>query len=142
MRMADQICREQNLRLTRSRRRVLELIWLSHRPVGAYQLLEMLQDQGSAAPPTVYRALDFLLQHGLVHRISSMNAYIGCSQADKPHVGQFLICKNCHSLAELDDPDVTRSIEASARQAGFVVHEQVIEINGLCPRCRQEGADA
>ena len=141
MNLADKICREQRLRLTPLRRRVLELIWLGHRPVGAYQLLEMLHDEGSAAPPTIYRALDFLLQHGLIHRISSMNAYIGCSHAGRPHVGQFLICDNCHSLAELDDPEVIRSIEDSARRAGFIVHEQVIEINGLCPRCRQEGTD-
>jgi len=138
MSLAERICRERQLRLTPLRRRVLELIWLSHRPVGAYQLLEMLQGEGSAAPPTVYRALDFLLQHGLIHRVSSMNAYIGCSHAGRPHVGQFLICEKCQSLAELNDPLVTQSIQTCAVQAGFVVRDHVIEINGLCPRCNQE----
>ncbi len=138
LQQAEKICREKHLRLTPIRRRVLELIWENHRPVGAYQLLDMLQRHGSTAPPTVYRALDFLQQHGLVHRVSSMNAYIGCSHAGKPHVGQFLICTECHSLAELDDSQVNESIRTSARLAGFEVHQQIVEVSGLCPQCWQE----
>lgn len=138
LRQAEAICRKRKLRLTPLRRRVLELIWMNHQPVGAYQVLDLLKGEGSAAPPTVYRALEFLLSHGLIHRINSMNAYIGCSHVDRAHLGQFLICDNCQGLVELDDDRVSKAIQGSAERAGFTVQQQIVEITGLCPDCRQE----
>lgn len=83
---ARHICQQHNARLTPTRQRVLELIWQSHRPLGAYDVLAQLAAEGqNAAPPTVYRALDFLQQHGLVHRIASLNAFVGCAHPGKPH---------------------------------------------------------
>ena len=79
---AEQVCHQQKQRFTALRRRVFELVWQHHRPIGAYEVLDLLQRDGRAAPPTVYRALDFLLEIGLVHRIASLNAYVGCIQ---PH---------------------------------------------------------
>jgi Fur family zinc uptake transcriptional regulator len=134
---AEDLCRQRGRRLTSLRRRVLQLVWSGHRPVGAYAVLEMLQTEGRAAPPTVYRALEFLQEQGLVHRLASLNAYVGCIHPGRPHAGQFLICQSCQTLVELDDRQVTAAIAGSARSAGFQVSRQTVEILGRCPRCRQ-----
>ncbi|NCO52313.1 MAG: transcriptional repressor [Deltaproteobacteria bacterium] len=133
---AEQLCQQQGQRFTAIRRRVLELVWRQHKPVGAYALLEHLQQDGRSAPPTVYRALDFLQQLGLVHRISSLNAYIGCICPGQAHDGQFLICEQCRSLAELDVRSISTAIAASASLSGFEPRRQTVEIMGLCPDCR------
>ncbi|HJN03898.1 MAG TPA: transcriptional repressor [Alphaproteobacteria bacterium] len=133
---AEEICRARGLRLTARRRRVLELIWQQHRPVGAYDLLERLRrERGRAAPPTVYRALDFLRENGFVHRIESLNAYVGCGAPGARHSGQFLICRRCRAVAELDDTGIAEMIDARARAAGFEATGQTIEVSGLCPQC-------
>lgn len=133
---AEELCRRNGQRFTALRRRVLELVWRRHKAVGAYEILEMLQREGRAAPPTVYRALDFLKQMGLVHRIATLNAYIGCAQPGEPHDGQFLICESCHTLAELDVQAIAGAIKKSARDSGFVARRHTVEIMGLCPNCR------
>jgi len=134
---AEALCRAKQLRLTPVRRRVLKLLWRSHQPVGAYQLLEELQRHGRATPPTVYRALDFLLQAGLVHRIATLNAFIGCPRPEHPHHGPFLICRSCQLLVELTTDRVSRVIDECTSAAGFSVSEQTIEILGRCPRCAE-----
>jgi len=133
---AEQICRKRGLRLTPLRRQVLELVWSSHRPVGAYQLLDQLPTTGRAAPPTVYRALDFLQQMGLVHRLASINAFIGCPRPEHPHHGPFLICSGCQTLVELSGGGVAAAIAECTAANGFDVSGQVVEIHGLCPRCQ------
>jgi len=138
---AEQLCRRQGVRLTPLRRQVLKLIWQSHRPVGAYDLLARLRRQGRAAPPTVYRILDFLHRLGLIHRIASLNAWIGCCRPDEPHSGQFLICRSCHALDELNVHQVDASIHDASRSVGFTVEEQTVEIFGLCQHCREETDD-
>ncbi len=135
---ADRVCRERGLRFTKIRRRVLEIVWNRHAPTGAYDILETLQgERGSAAPPTVYRALDFLLENGFVHKIESLNAFIGCGRPDGDHAAQFLICGNCRQVGELDDPDIARLIARKARGVGFDVSRQTIEIEGLCRHCAE-----
>jgi Fur family zinc uptake transcriptional regulator len=133
---AEKLCRQRQQRFTAIRRRVLELVWQQHKPVGAYELLEVLRQDGRTAPPTVYRALEFLQQMGLVHRIASLNAFVGCAHPGKPHDGQFLICESCKSIAELDAPAITAAIEQSATTAGFETRRHTVEIMGLCPDCR------
>ncbi|MCK4623171.1 MAG: transcriptional repressor [Desulfuromonadales bacterium] len=140
--IAEKLCRQQGQRFTIIRRRVLELVWQQHKPVGAYELLEMLQQNGRTAPPTVYRALDFLQQMGLVHRIESLNAYVGCTHPGVPHDGQFLICESCKALVELDAASISSAIEQSALESGFETHRQTVEILGLCPNCRKGDAGA
>lgn len=136
---ADAECRRSGARLTELRRRVLELVWCSHRPVGAYAVLESLGRDGfCAAPPTVYRALDFLLAQGLVHRIERLNAFIGCAHPGKPHGAHFLLCEKCGAAAELDDARIDEAVEAAAGRLGFTVSRKTVEIEGLCPAC-QEG---
>nr|WP_314492791.1 zinc uptake transcriptional repressor Zur [uncultured Pseudomonas sp.] len=135
---ADDLCARQGLRLTALRRRVLELVWQSHKPLGAYDILAVLSEQDGrrAAPPTVYRALDFLLENGLVHRIASLNAFIGCTHPEHAHQGQFLICKSCHVALELEQASISEAILASAAEVGFSVENQTVEVVGLCGNCR------
>ncbi|MFQ5549235.1 MAG: Fur family transcriptional regulator [Woeseia sp.] len=137
IKMADGICRNRGLRFTRLRRRVLELVWNSHKPVGAYEILNSLETDGRrAAPPTVYRALEFLIEADLVHRLDSINAYIGCPDPGSSHTGQFLICRECRSVAELDDADINRIVEQKVSDLGFSAIHQMFEIQGLCQDCR------
>ncbi|TWC39677.1 Fur family zinc uptake transcriptional regulator [Pseudomonas sp. SJZ079] len=138
---AETICTRQGLRLTALRKRVLELVWQSHKPLGAYDILAVLSEEDGrrAAPPTVYRALDFLLENGLVHRIASLNAFVGCNQPELAHQGQFLICRQCHAAIELEQAVISEAIVASAAAVGFCVEGQTVEVVGLCAGCR-EGA--
>jgi len=137
MAAAERQCAARGVRLTEQRRQVLDLIWRSHAPVGAYTLLDRLREAGiRAQPPTVYRALEFLAENGLIHRIESLNAYVGCAAPNERHVGQFLICTGCQSAAELDDPGIGTAIAARAKEIGFSVTRATVEIAGLCPNCR------
>ena len=134
--IAAELCSRQGLRLTKTRRRVLELIWRGHEPTGAYTILDALNENGRrAAPPTVYRALEFLETHGFTHRIQSLNAYIGCPNPRLPHASQFLICGECGSTHEMSNPNIARVIREGAREQGFEPLQQTIEIKGLCPDC-------
>lgn len=131
------LCLARGTRLTELRRQVLQLVWQRHEPVGAYELLDELRAvHGRAAPPTVYRALDFLVEQGLVHRIESLNAFVGCPQPEQAHAGQFLICSACGSIGELDDPEIARTVAERAAALGFLVQHQTIELRGLCAECR------
>ncbi len=135
---AERLCAERGLRLTPLRRRVLELIWASHAPVGAYDLLDRLRGgQGRTAPPTVYRALDFLRAQGLIHRIESLNAYVGCVHPAGEHGGQFLICSDCGAAAEVHDPRLDAAIARRAAELGFAVRQQTVEVRGLCAPCQE-----
>lgn len=134
---ARALCASRQARLTPVRERVLALVWSSHRPRGAYAILEDLAADGRrVAPLTIYRALDFLLEQGLVHRIESLNAYVGCPHPDQRHSGQFLVCQRCGDATELDDPAVTNAIAAGAAAKGFVPQRQMVEVLGLCPCCQ------
>jgi|AACY02.17.fsa_nt_gi Fur family zinc uptake transcriptional regulator len=136
MASAETICRVRGARLTGQRRRVLEIIWKSHVPIGAYDILAALSpDERAVAPPTVYRALEFLQAHGLVHKIESLKAYVGCQHPGHDHVGQFLICQDCGNAAEIDDPAIERAIQGRADAAGFHIAETTLEVRGLCPSC-------
>jgi len=139
----ERVCEARGVRLTALRRRVLELVWQGHRPVGAYDVLDALsRERGRVAPPTVYRALDFLLHHGFIHRIERLNAYIGCPQPGTNHVGHFLICRQCGSAAEVADARTDRAIAREAAAVGFSVERETVEISGTCPGCRPHDAAA
>jgi Fur family transcriptional regulator, zinc uptake regulator len=134
---AAELCRARGARLTELRRQVLQLVWRGHTPVGAYTILEALRGtHPGAAPPTVYRALEFLGEHGLIHRIESLNAYVGCPRPERPHVSQFLICAECCATAELDEPSIAKAVLRRAAELGFTVERQTIEVRGRCPSCR------
>lgn len=139
---AREICARRGLRLTELRQRVLELVWDGHEPLGAYDILDALRrERRRAQPPTVYRALDFLMAHGLVHRIESLNAFVGCGAPGRPHRGQFLICRACKAVAELDDPEISRVLAENAARHGFRVGRQTVELDGLCNACDDAAKD-
>ncbi len=136
IKIAEKICGRNGAALTELRRRVLELVWEEHRPVGAYDLLKKLQqERGRAAPPTIYRALEFLMENGLIHKIESLNAFVGCGAPALRHGGQFLICTDCGTVAELNDFAVEKRIADKAADLGFEVESQIIEVFGSCPDC-------
>jgi Fur family zinc uptake transcriptional regulator len=140
---ADRICGQRGVRLTALRRRVLELVWHSHRPVGAYDLLgELARGGRRAAPPTVYRALQFLLDQGLVHRIESRNAFIGCAHPEDRHVVEIMLCLQCGRAAELPDDRIASAVRNAAKRLGFEVQRQTIEVTGLCAACQAEPSRA
>lgn len=135
---ATTLCEARKARLTPARRQVLQLIWKSHQPLGAYRILELMAEQNGkrVLPPTVYRALDFLLEMGLIHRISSLNAYIGCPFPGNKHNEIFLICRQCGSAAECSAETLTNAISSTAKRANFLPESQSVEIVGLCPQCQ------
>lgn len=133
---ADAFCAARGIRLTPQRRQVLAIICRHGHPIGAYDILEALREAvPGAAPPTVYRALDFLLAHGLVHRLETLHAFVSCPHPDHPHIGQFLICSICGGVEELDDATLSRSLLAAASATGFDPQRPVVEITGRCARC-------
>ncbi len=139
---AERICEERSVRFTPLRRRVLELVWQSHGPIGAYEVLDRLRaERRRAAPPTVYRALQFLGDEGFVHRIESLNAYVGCTTPESRHNAQYLICGLCGEVAEIDVDEITSAIHHRAGDFGFEVRRQTVEVAGLCSRCRVEQGD-
>ncbi len=133
---AETICAERNARLTPNRRRVLELIWDSHGVVSAYDILAELQKEDpSAKPPTVYRALDFLMGLGLVHRIESNNGFTRCEAPLRHRVCQFLICDGCGLVEELHSRPLFDNLAAQATALGFQPEYQTVEVHGRCARC-------
>jgi Fur family zinc uptake transcriptional regulator len=133
---AERVCAGRGAQLTELRRRVLELVWQSHQPVGAYQLLAALgRDGHNPAPPTIYRALDFLQAQGLVHRIESHNAFVGCPHAETDHAGQLMICHECGTVTELLEPAIGETVRRAAQAAGFRPERVTLELEGTCGRC-------
>jgi Fur family zinc uptake transcriptional regulator len=137
-------CHERGLRLTPIRARVLGLVAAAGQPIKAYDLLERIragndvegEGAGAAAPPTVYRALDFLLANGFIHKLESVNAFIACHHpSTAQHSVPFLICDRCHSAVELEDQDVVAQLEQRAKSLGFQPQAQTLEVHGLCARC-------
>lgn len=136
VRTVEEACLERGLRLTPLRRHVLELIAGARKPAKAYELLDLLKDEhGSAAPPTIYRALDFLLEHGFIHKLESINAFVGCHHPDEAHQVPFLICDSCESAIEVCDERAADLLNAQAREHGFKPRDHVLEVHGLCACC-------
>jgi len=133
---AEQLCVVRGVQLTPIRLQVLKLIWESHQAVKAYDLLDRLKPlKQEAKPATIYRALDFLIDQGLIHRIESLNAFIGCNCSGQQHEQLLLICKQCHEVEERPAPEVMRSLLSEIKQAGFIAHSKAIEIHGICAKC-------
>jgi Fur family transcriptional regulator, zinc uptake regulator len=142
-------CARRGAQLTELRRQVLRLVLEADQPIGAYALLDRLKAlRAGAAPPTVYRALDFLLEQGLIHKVERLNAFLGCVDAgqeghahdhgeghhhDHPH--QFLICRRCGTTAEISDPAIMAALAAASAEAGFTLHRATVEAEGVCAGC-------
>jgi Fur family zinc uptake transcriptional regulator len=135
---ARRVCEQRKLRLTSRRHQVLEILLASHQPLGAYDILALLNRAGQAervAPPIVYRALEFLLAQGFIHRIESRNAFISCVHPGHQCAAQFLICRDCEQVAEIEHQD--SALLAQADHLGFAVDHSVVEITGVCAECQK-----
>lgn len=139
VRAVERACAERGLRLTPIRANVLRLIADAGKPVKAYELLEWVRTGngvGADAPPTVYRALDFLMANGFVHKLESVNAFVACHHPNSvQHSVPFLICDRCHSAVELEDREVVAQLDARAKALGFQPQAQTLEVHGLCGKC-------
>ena len=130
-------CAERGIRLTPLRAQVLRLVATAGKPVKAYDLLDLMKgESGSTAPPTVYRALDFLLEQGFIHRLASINAFVGCHHPQVMHSVPFLICDNCHNAIELEDERISSLLDSQAKAIGFSPRAQSLEVHGLCAACQ------
>ena len=133
---AEQVCSKRSIRLTPTRRKVLELIWQSHKPIKAYGLLAKLSTEGHIEkPPTVYRALDFLLENHLIHKIESSNAFIGCEVDHNKLDSKFFVCDECKEVKEMYEPKLDKTLLETSQKQGFVPNQTSIEIHGTCARC-------
>jgi Fur family transcriptional regulator, zinc uptake regulator len=133
---ARQICTERGVQLTPIRFQVLTLICDSHKAVKAYDLLDKIKPlQPAAKPATIYRALDFLLDQGLIHRIESLNAFFGCDHSGHRHEQLMLICKHCEEVEERPASDVMNMLSQELQLAGFSEYSKTIEIQGICSKC-------
>jgi Fur family transcriptional regulator, zinc uptake regulator len=134
----EKACEARGLRLTPQRAQVLQIVADAGKPLKAYDLLErMKQLTGEpVAPPTAYRALDFLLEQGFIHKLASINAFVACHHPQEQHSVPFLICDNCQNAEELEDDKIASLLNQQAEHCGFEVRAQVLEVHGLCSNCR------
>lgn len=141
---AAEACSRQGVQLTQLRRCVLGLILETGGPSTAYQLLDRLKaTHKNAVPPTIYRALDFLMEQRFIHKIERLNAFIPCTQADHfHHAVQFLICGQCGSVNEIEDSAIEKALERAAQRAGFQSAMAMVEINGTCATCARPSSKA
>ncbi len=139
--LAMSLCSARGAQLTELRRQILELLWTSGRPTGAYELIKTLKLRGSrpVGPPTVYRALEFLMSQGLVSKIESRNAYVPCAHPERQHDCLFFICSNCGASVELEDQRLECLISEDAALIGFRPTRRVIEVEGTCTSCIAAG---
>lgn len=140
--LAMSLCGARGAQLTTVRRQILELLWESGRPTGAYELIEALKlrDSRPVGPPTVYRALEFLMSQGLVSKIESRNAYVPRTHPERRHECLFFICSNCGASVEVEDPRVAQLLVEDAAILGFRVTRPVVEVEGTCASCIAAGA--
>ncbi len=139
MQAAETVCTAQNIRLTPARKRILELICSNHQAIGAYQLLDQLkQEDHKAKPATIYRALDFLMAAGLVHKVESLNAYIGCLTAEKDHHSAILICDQCHNAYEINAESIYQNLFAMSQTHDFQPKQLILELHGVCTNCKRD----
>ncbi|SMX27643.1 Zinc uptake regulation protein [Pelagimonas phthalicica] len=141
LQVAEETCREKGLQLTPVRRRVLEILAQKHTAMGAYEVLDFLREEGlGSQPPVAYRALDFLVSNGFVHRIERLNAFIACVHPGEHHAPSFLICRECSTVAELPGKPVSDVVAKAGTDLGFTVEKVSIEAEGVCPDCQDKTA--
>jgi len=138
---AEALCKDRKVRLTPIRRQTLEILISEHKAMGAYDILAALSANGQPAhPPVAYRALDFLVTHGLAHKIERLAAYVACAHPGEGHRPAFLICRACQLVAEAHVPNNEGALGTAAKALGFQIEETVIEAEGLCPGCQKAAA--
>ena len=130
---AEAVCAPRGARLPRGRRAMLVVLLAAAGPLTAYELLDRLPGE---TPASVYRHLDFMLEHGLAHRLETTRAYVACGHPDHPHAGQFLICRQCGTVVEMEDERVDAATEQLGARAGFALDQRTVELTGVCGTCQ------
>ncbi|SHF17971.1 Fur family transcriptional regulator, zinc uptake regulator [Litoreibacter ascidiaceicola] len=132
-----QTCADEGLQFTPVRKRVLEILLEGHRAIGAYEILDILREEGMGSqPPVAYRALDFLVKYGFAHKIERLNAFIACSHPGDAHAAAFLICRSCDAVAETVTAPAGGRLGKAAEETGFTIERTVLEAEGVCPNCQ------
>lgn len=141
MAAAQARCAQEGLRFTSVRQKTLEILLQEHRALGAYEVLDRLREDGfGSQPPVAYRALEFLVANGFVHKIERLNAFVACANPGTSHSPAFMICRECESVAETQSMPARGALGDAARDAGFVIERTVVEAEGLCPTCVDKAA--
>lgn len=142
LRLAAQRCIARGGRLTPQRAEVLALLLERRHATSAYDLLDALSNRlkRRVSPPTIYRALEFLVHIGLVAKVESQNAFVACRHIEHPHDHLLLLCRACNQAREIHEPAIEKALGDAARRTGFVAENRVIEIQGLCQSCSSKGA--
>ena len=136
LKKAEIICNKKGVKLTKLRQKVLTLILKNHGYVKAYDLLnDLKKNDASAKPPTVYRSLDFLMEHGFIHKIQSLNAFVGCSHPDEHEDCYFLICKECKNIEECCSNTVKKVLTSTSGKNNFSPNQVTLEITGISQDC-------
>ncbi len=136
MKNIEEYCKSNSLKLTPVRRKVYELLLEQQRGLGAYRILDLLRDSGfKSQPPVAYRALDFLVEIGFVHRIESQNSFFACTRPGEHHSPVFMICKKCESVSEATSSTSMSELSNSLKETGFEMEQTVIEAAGVCSSC-------
>lgn len=139
--VAEARCDDEGLRFTPVRRAALAILLQEHRAFGAYAILERLKREGfGAQPPVAYRALEFLVAHGMAHRIERLNAFVACDRPGEAHAPAFMICRLCDAVAETPSAPGREGLDGAARAAGFRIERAVVEAEGICPGCAGDAA--
>lgn len=137
--VAEAFCQKEHLRFTPVRRKVLEILLQEHKAMGAYAVLDRLSEDGfGSQPPVAYRALDFLVEHGFVHKIERLNAFIACAHPGQSHAPAFMVCRVCDAVAEARSEPAKGSLGAAARASGFRIERTIVEAEGVCPDCAEK----
>lgn len=141
-------CHARGVRFTPLRQQIYALVLQANKPLGAYDLITQLQQARlsdsadmsagakNVAPPTVYRSLEFLLTEGLIHQLTSINAYVPCCHPRAQHTAAFLICDNCQRVQECSSLPVQEMMSFAEQDMGFMVARSVIELSGRCQACQ------
>jgi len=130
------MCGTKGLQLTKVRFRVIQILLQEHRALGAYEILDILREEGlGSQPPVVYRALDFLIKNGFAHKVEKLNAYIACGHVGTDHIPAFLICRDCDVVAETKVELSDDVLSTAAQNTGFEIERVVLEAEGVCPKC-------
>jgi Fur family zinc uptake transcriptional regulator len=139
-RQVEDVCASRGLQLTPLRRRVLSILSESGGPLGAYAIIDKLSkiEAKQVAPPTVYRTLEFFLENGFLHKIESRNTFAPCEHLGHSHNGVLLLCEQCGHSEEIEDVSLDRVLKVMATHAGFTLHRQMLELQGLCRMCASE----
>jgi Fur family transcriptional regulator, zinc uptake regulator len=135
------LCKRRGGRVTRQRRDVLNVLLTRRRPLSAYEIRDILRPRdASVTPASVYRCLDFLLKHGVIHRLQTTRSFVACEHPDHPHAVQFLICRQCGTVVEAEDKRVAAATESLGQRLGFALDQRTVELTGLCPDCQAAAA--